>query len=548
MNKSLFLVGALTSKPYSFSARPWELRSVQVFNFFDDFGILLNLNFRGSDLMRILPFPSVEGEWITDTVRFGYDSFLKQRLLFPMLRSLKSPLLKKVNWIVVFRYFYSYVVQKFFPFSKKLCFDVIIDGNFLGFNCLLSLISLFHKTGLNLFLSPYSENSILTDLRDNYYLLSAGRDLKELKKKKPLNFENRTFFVKKSLSRFFKSSCLFIFSLDLRLEFPSLFLRIKKFLLNKARKIFLYGSHSYMISLPNLIYLGSSKSYFLELSEGRHKSCRFLNNFKKSSSIIVGHSAFNSSNFFFLRLLFSSHLSFLTKRFFFEERKMRIFFPSRDMHLRLVNEIFPFSFSSLSKDISRGDFLFTSCSENFAFRDLSSYSLTIQHASFGNEYTSLANIVLPSFFPLESKDPIVYLDPFGFVHEVSNIMTAASSLSFSSYNNKNFFPIKSNYDIFNYLYTFLFSESLEKNYTFISTSTVILINKFFNTLKPKFFSSTLKFLVFRADLPFVSYKVFFFFCFSFSLINNFWTNSLLSRISVPISLRHMHSKNLPFNF
>lgn len=326
MSKSLFFTGALTSKPYSFSARPWELKSVQVFNFFDDFGILLNLNFRGSDLMRILPFPSAEGEWITDTVRFGYDSFLKQRLLFPMLRSLKSSLLKKVNWVVAFRYFYSYAIQKFFPFSKKPCFDLIIDSNFLGFNCLLSLISLFHKTGLNLFLSPYSENSILTDLRDNYYLLSAGRDLKELKKKKVSASSSRTFFVKKSLSRFFKSSCLFIFSLDLRLEFPSLFLRIKKFFLNRTRKIFLYGSHSYMVSLPNLIYLGSNKSYFLELSEGRHKSCRFLNNLKKSSSIIVGQSAFSSSNFFFLSFCFLHIYLFLPRDFFLRSAKCEFFF------------------------------------------------------------------------------------------------------------------------------------------------------------------------------------------------------------------------------
>ena len=191
---------------------------------------------------------------------------------------------------------------------------------------------------------------------------------------------------------------------------------------------------------------------------------------------------------------------------------MRIFFPSPSIHTRLINEIFPFSFSSLSKDISRGDFLFSSCSENFAFQYSSPlYSLTIQHASFGNEHTSSANIVFPSFFPLESKDPVVYVDPFGFSYEVSNIITIPF-LSFSNHNSKNFFPIKSNHDIFNYLYTFLFSESLEKHHTFTSNLSIGLIKKpFVNNFKPKFFSSTLKFLVFRADLPFISHKVFFFF-------------------------------------
>lgn len=69
-------MGALTSKPYAFTARPWELTERESFDLFDPFGGLIKLSFRGKDIMRILPslrFFSSD-EWIADRTRFSYDS------------------------------------------------------------------------------------------------------------------------------------------------------------------------------------------------------------------------------------------------------------------------------------------------------------------------------------------------------------------------------------------------------------------------------------------------------------------------------------------
>lgn len=76
-------MGALTSKPYAFTARPWELSEREAFDIFDTFGSSVKLNLRGKEVMRILPNVrfSLGEEWISDSSRFSYDSvFGKSRM------------------------------------------------------------------------------------------------------------------------------------------------------------------------------------------------------------------------------------------------------------------------------------------------------------------------------------------------------------------------------------------------------------------------------------------------------------------------------------
>jgi hypothetical protein len=76
-------MGALTSKPYAFAARPWELIDLSSFDFFDTIHSPLFLNTRGNELLRILPDlrSSSLNEWISDRARFSYDAvFFANRL------------------------------------------------------------------------------------------------------------------------------------------------------------------------------------------------------------------------------------------------------------------------------------------------------------------------------------------------------------------------------------------------------------------------------------------------------------------------------------
>jgi NADH-quinone oxidoreductase chain G len=75
-------VGALTSKPYAFVARPWELRTVESIDFTDSLGSNLYVDHKESEIMRVIPRlnEALNQEWISDKARFSYDSLKRQRI------------------------------------------------------------------------------------------------------------------------------------------------------------------------------------------------------------------------------------------------------------------------------------------------------------------------------------------------------------------------------------------------------------------------------------------------------------------------------------
>ena len=81
-------VGALTSKPYAFAARPWELRKTESIDVMDAVGSNIRVDARGGEVMRVLPrlHEDINEEWISDKTRFVYDGLLRQRLDRPFVR------------------------------------------------------------------------------------------------------------------------------------------------------------------------------------------------------------------------------------------------------------------------------------------------------------------------------------------------------------------------------------------------------------------------------------------------------------------------------
>jgi len=91
-------VGALTSKPYSFNARPWELQKTESIDVMDAVGSAIRVDSRGTEVMRIMPRTNeaVNEEWISDKTRFIWDGLRSQRLDRPYLR--KNGKLELVSW------------------------------------------------------------------------------------------------------------------------------------------------------------------------------------------------------------------------------------------------------------------------------------------------------------------------------------------------------------------------------------------------------------------------------------------------------------------
>ncbi len=81
-------VGALTSRPYAFTARPWELRKTETIDVMDALGSNIRVDMRGREAMRIMPrnHDDVNEEWLSDKSRFVWDGLNTQRLDRPFIR------------------------------------------------------------------------------------------------------------------------------------------------------------------------------------------------------------------------------------------------------------------------------------------------------------------------------------------------------------------------------------------------------------------------------------------------------------------------------
>ena len=91
-------VGALTSKPYQFEARPWELKKTETVDVMDAVGSNIRVDTYGWKVKRVLPIlnEDINEEWISDKTRYACDGLLTQRLDTPMLKQGGS--LKETDW------------------------------------------------------------------------------------------------------------------------------------------------------------------------------------------------------------------------------------------------------------------------------------------------------------------------------------------------------------------------------------------------------------------------------------------------------------------
>ncbi|SNR42467.1 NADH-quinone oxidoreductase subunit NuoG [Puniceibacterium sediminis] len=91
-------VGALVSKPYAFTARPWELSKTESIDVMDALGSNIRVDTKGREVMRILPrnHDGVNEEWISDKTRFVWDGLRRQRLDKPYVR--ENGKLRPATW------------------------------------------------------------------------------------------------------------------------------------------------------------------------------------------------------------------------------------------------------------------------------------------------------------------------------------------------------------------------------------------------------------------------------------------------------------------
>ncbi len=250
-------VGALTSKPYAFVARPWELSKVDSVDVMDAVGTNIRVDARGTEVMRILPRinEDVNEEWIGDKSRFCIDGLKRRRLDRPWVR--ENGKLRAATWNEAF--------EAIADRLQSLQGERIgaIAGDMCDAESMLALKELLASLG-----------SVNLDCRQDGARLDASR---------------RDFYcLNTSIAGIEEADAILIVGSNPRKEAPVLNARIRKTWLAHELPIGLIGMDTDLTYA--VVPLGSSPSLLTDLYDGSHEFARVLSNAKKPM-IIVGQGA-----------------------------------------------------------------------------------------------------------------------------------------------------------------------------------------------------------------------------------------------------------------
>lgn len=264
-------MGALTSKPYAFTARSWELRSIDSIDTLDTEGANIKINVRGNSIMRVLPRINydINMEWISDRTRFSYDGNSRQRLIAPLLNfqacgNLLGINLKDINWSEALE-----IYKQFFQTNGKTFTSLV--GSILDFKAIVTLFKFNSNLGQShkFFLSDSFKHTSI-DLV-NYFSFNL-----------PFKLFSSILEV-----------CVFV-GFNPRFESPVFNIRLKNLVSQNNLRIFSVGPN---INLNYLNHnLGNSATSILKLLEAKHKMFRKTVGVR-SLAFIFGNSAFSRVDF-----------------------------------------------------------------------------------------------------------------------------------------------------------------------------------------------------------------------------------------------------------
>ncbi|AAZ68464.1 NADH-quinone oxidoreductase subunit NuoG [Ehrlichia canis] len=160
-------VGALTSKPYAFKARSWELRNCETIDVLDAVCSNIRVDTRGLEVMRILPRlnEDINEEWISDKTRFSYDGLKLQRLDKPYIR--KNGQMLPSTWEEVFNVIAKKINNT--PGNKIAA----IAGDLVDCESVLLLKELMHKLGSSN-IECRQDGSVVPAHNRAFYLFNTG--------------------------------------------------------------------------------------------------------------------------------------------------------------------------------------------------------------------------------------------------------------------------------------------------------------------------------------------------------------------------------------
>ena len=331
LNINIKLIGALTSKPYAFTSRSWELDKNDSIDVFDSMGSNLVVNFKGLKIVRVLPGINdlLNQEWITNKARFSFEGFYKWRFTVPLLK--KGNIFKPISWS-----------ESFNKISKEL----MSSGNNIDFYS--GDLDRLSFSALNLFANNlYGKNvfNLSNELTLNSNILNDNG----------LNF---------NYSDIHKLKNVFVFNCNLRFEQPLL----NVYLRNNNVKVFMLGSFFNANYAKYL--LGNNSTQLLNLIKGKHPFCfEVIKNIKLNikCNLIIGQDFFKRSDSFMFLYYFKTNdifiLNILAKTLYDQSKKTENSFSILNNKNHLKNNIKKVNF--LVGNFSRVDKRFINNSKYF---------------------------------------------------------------------------------------------------------------------------------------------------------------------------------------
>ncbi len=167
-------VGALTSKPYVFEARPWELKKTETIDVMDAVGSNIRVDTYDWEVKRVLPIinEDINEEWISDKTRYACDGLLNQRLDTPYIKYNNK--FEKASWSEVYKIIKSKILN---TNKEKICGFV---GDLANMEASFTFKEFFDRTiDSNRYESRSSQSFIDCSMRENYLFNSLINGIEE---------------------------------------------------------------------------------------------------------------------------------------------------------------------------------------------------------------------------------------------------------------------------------------------------------------------------------------------------------------------------------
>jgi NADH-quinone oxidoreductase subunit G len=270
-------VGALTSKPYVFEARPWELKKTETIDVMDAVGSNIRVDTYDWEVKRVLPIinEDINEEWISDKTRYACDGLLNQRLDTPYIKYNNK--FEKANWNEVNKIIKSKIEN---TDKDKICGFV---GDLTNMETSFIFKEFFERTiDTNKYESRAVNNFIDTSVRENYLFNSTINGIEE-------------------------SDLILLIGVNPRFEATMVNARIRKAHLNKNPKI-ISSNDVGDLTYPYQSLDGKTQS-IKDIAENKNDISKLIINSKKPI-IIFGESFFKIKS---AKYLFFSFKEFLSK-------------------------------------------------------------------------------------------------------------------------------------------------------------------------------------------------------------------------------------------